>query len=143
VVDRSVRRRVARAGATGVCGTGVQQRRRPRAVRFALDGFVATAAGSTTAAAVGRFVADGAGTIYNGVRTLVVGGAATHQTFRCTYSVAPNGTGTATCEVMTGGVVTGTEHYDFVIVDNGEEAFFTETDPGVTIRGSAERQRSK
>src|SRR5205823_1009907 len=110
---------------------------------FALDGFVATAAGSTPAAAVGRFVADGAGTIYNGVRTLVVGGAATHQTFRCTYSVAPNGTGTATCEVMTGGVVTGTEHYDFVIVDNGEEAFFTETDPGVTIRGSAERQRSK
>ena len=88
-------------------------------------------------------MADGAGTIYNGVRTLVVGGAATHQTFRCTYSVAPNGTGTATCEVMTGGVVTGTEHYDFVIVDNGEEAFFTETDPGVTIRGSAERQRSK
>jgi len=108
----------------------------------ALDGFVATAAGSAPAAAVGRFVADGAGTIYNGVRTLVVGGTVTRQTFTCTYSVAPNGTGTATCKVLTGGVLTGTEHYDFVIVDNAEEAFFTETDPGVTIHGTAQRQRT-
>jgi hypothetical protein len=109
----------------------------------AFDGTVVTPTGSAAAAAIARFAADGAGNIFNGARTLVVGGTVVHQTFRCTYSVQPRGNGTATCEFQTGGVVTGTEHYDFVLVDDGEEALFVATDPGVTIHGRAERQRKR
>jgi len=107
------------------------------------EGSVMTPAGSAPAAAIARFVADGEGNIFNGVRTLVVGGTVLHQTLRCSYSVEPKGNGTATCEVRTGGVVTGTEHYDFVLVDDAEEAFFIATDPGTTIQGSAQRQRNR
>ena len=105
------------------------------------DGFISTPAGTAPVAAVGRFVADGEGTIRDGVRTLSVNGQILHQTLTCTYDVAPDGTGTATCHVRTDGVPSGTEHFDFVIVDNGAEAFFTSTDPGFTIRGEAKRQR--
>jgi hypothetical protein len=107
------------------------------------EGFVTTSAGMVPAVSVGRLVGDGAGNIRNGVRTLVVAGVAIQQTFTCTYSVAPRGTGTTTCEVMTGGVLTGTEHYAFVIVEDRDEAFFIATDPGVTIGGTAKRQRSR
>jgi hypothetical protein len=107
----------------------------------AFDGFVTTAAGTAPVAAVGRFVADGEGTLRDGVRTLSVNGQILHQTLRCRYSVAPEGTGTATCRVRTDGVLTATEHYDFVVVGDGDEAFFTSTDPGATIRGEAKRQR--
>ena len=107
----------------------------------AFDGFISTPAGTGPVAAVGRFVSDGAGTLRNGVRTLSVNGQILHQTLRCTYSVDPEGTGNATCHVRTDGVPSGTENYDFVIVGNGEEAFFTSTDPGVTIRGEAKRQQ--
>jgi hypothetical protein len=88
------------------------------------EGFVTTSAGMVPAVSVGRLVGDGAGNIRNGVRTLVVAG-------------------TTTCEVMTGGVLTGTEHYAFVIVEDRDEAFFIATDPGVTIGGTAKRQRSR
>src|SRR5687768_9569523 len=77
---------------------------------FAFDGFVGPVGGSVAAmapaAAVGRFVADGDGRLNDGVRTLVVAGAAVHQTFTCSYTVNPDGTGSASCMVRTGAVVT-------------------------------------
>jgi hypothetical protein len=102
---------------------------------FDFDGF----AGPSPAAAVGRFVADGHGNITDGVRTLVIGGVTFHQTFECTYTVNPNGTGTATCTVMTG-TAESVETFDFVIVEKKKEAFFTSTTSGVTVRGRTKRQ---
>jgi hypothetical protein len=125
------------ASATG--GFSNSDLRGPYAAAF--DGFVISPAGAAPVAAVGRFVADGEGNLRNGVRTLSLNGQVLHQTLRCTYSVAPQGTGSVTCHIRTDGVPSGTEHYDFVLVGSGEEAFFTSTDPGVTIRGEAKRQQ--
>jgi hypothetical protein len=107
---------------------------------FAFDGFATVGAAMAPAAAVGRFVADGAGRLNDGVRTLVVGGTTFHQTFECTYSVNHNGTGSAVCDVMTGPVASH-ESFDFVIVERKKEAFFTATTPGVTVRGATRLQK--
>ena len=109
---------------------------------FAFDGFLnlgtPTAPVNVPLASVGRFVADGAGNIRDGVRTLVVGGAAIRQQmFECTYTVNPNGTGTAHCEI----VGAPDEDFDFVIVERKQRAFFTAITPGITIRGETKRQQ--
>jgi hypothetical protein len=106
---------------------------------FAFDGVVTVNAVAASAAAVGRFFTDGNGDLTDGVRTLVVGGTVLHQTFTCTYTVNPNGTGTATCIVITGSV-SSNESFDFVIVERKKEVYFTATTSGVTIRGVAKRQ---
>src|SRR5437764_2742942 len=108
---------------------------------FAFDGFVGapgtTTGNSTPVASVGRFTADGRGHLEDGVRTLVVGGNAVRQTFTCTYTVNADGTGHADCTVT----APNDEHFDFVIVNKGDEAYFTAvpaTVPGAgttTIRG--------
>ena len=116
---------------------------------FSFDGFFG-ASGTPTGsllpvASVGRFTADGRGNIHDGVRTLVVGGNAVRQTFTCTYSVNADGTGHADC-LVTPQTPTD-EHFDFVIVNKGDEAHFTSvpaTVPGAgttTSRGVAKRQR--
>jgi len=110
---------------------------------FAFDGFATVLVGGTPtqvpAAAVGRFVADGAGHLNDGARTLVVGGTTFRETFTCTYTVEPNGTGKAECDVVGG--PNAKESFDFVIVEKKTEAFFTATTPGVTIRGATKRQQ--
>src|SRR5881628_1516602 len=80
-------------------------------------------------------VADGDGSITDGVRTLVAGGAAIRQTFTCSYTVNPDGTGSARCTVITEGFPNSVETFDFVIVERKKEAFFTSTTAGSTIRG--------
>lgn len=108
---------------------------------FAFDGFATVVVGGTPtqvpAAAIGRFTADGNGNLTDGVRTLVVGGTTLHQIFTCTYTVNPDGTGSATCAVTPG----TPETFDFVIVEKKKEAFFTATTPGVTIQGATKRQQ--
>ncbi len=106
---------------------------------FAFDGFVTVSGTMVPAAAVGRFTADGGGNITDGVRTLVVGGTAVEQTFTCMYTVNPDGTGSAACEITTG-PEESEESFDFVIVKRKKEAFFTSTTTGVTIRGATKRQ---
>lgn len=129
---------VAEAGASNDRdGFSVRDVQGPTA--FAFDGFVTVGTVVAPAAAVGRFTADGNGHLTDGVRTLVVGGSALHQTFTCTYTVDPNGTGSATCIVLTGAVASN-ESFDFVIVEKKKEAYFTSTTPGVTIRGATKRQ---
>ena len=106
----------------------------------------ATARPTGGAASTGRFTADGHGHITNGVRTLVVGGAAFDQTFTCTYNVNPNGTGHADCKIVPS---TNDESFDFVIVERKKEAFFTAVPPKppyvaglpATIRGTTRRQQ--
>ena len=115
---------------------------------FAFDGFAGAAPGAPTAAtlpvaSIGRFTADGHGKLEDGMRTLVLGGNAVQQAFTCTYTVNADGTGHADC------TVTGApdEHFDFVIVNKGDEAYFTAvpvTGQGAgttTIRGLVKRQR--
>jgi hypothetical protein len=110
---------------------------------FAFDGFVnvgtATAPVFAPAASIGRFVADGRGRLTDGVRTLSIGGVPSQQTFECTYTVNPNGTGHADCDVVGGPLPR--ESFDFVIVERKQRAFFTGTTPGVTIRGETKRQQ--
>ncbi|PYN89574.1 MAG: hypothetical protein DMD87_05225 [Candidatus Rokuibacteriota bacterium] len=112
---------------------------------FDFDGFVTVLLGGTPttvpAAAMGRFVADGDGSITDGVRTLVAGGAAIRQTFTCSYTVNPDGTGSARCTVITEGFPNSVETFDFVIVERKKEAFFTSTTAGSTIRGRTKRQQ--
>ena len=117
---------------------------------FAFDGFVGAAPGAPTGAtlpvaSVGRFTADGRGNLNDGVRTLVVGGNAVRQTFTCTYSVNGDGTGHADCLVTP--QTPADEHFDFVIVNKGDEAYFTAVPAAgqgagtTTIRGLVKRQR--
>lgn len=131
---------VAEAGEGDGRGGGFSLRDVDGPTAFAFDGHVFTGTAMAPAAAVGRFVADGRGHLTDGVRTLVVGGATFHQTFTCTYTVDPNGTGSAECTVMTGPAASE-ESFDFVIVERRREAFFTATTPGVTIRGATRTQR--
>ena len=116
---------------------------------FAFDGFVgapgAPTGGTLPVASVGRFTADGRGNLNDGMRTLVLGGAAVQQTFTCTYSVNGDGRGHADCLVTP--QTPADEHFDFVIVNKGDEAYFTAVPatvqgPGTTtIRGLVKRQR--
>jgi hypothetical protein len=94
--------------------------------------------GGTPASADGLLVSDGEGNFTEAVRTLSVGGPLPlHQTATGTYTVNPNGTGSATLNVNG---EAAPEHFEFVIVDNGREAPFIGTDPGVVIRGVAVKQ---
>jgi len=90
---------------------------------------------------VGRFTADGAGSISGGDRTTAIGGVLIlHQTFACTYFVNKIGTGTATCTVWPANPDgTTTETLDFVIVNNGQVNLIS-TKPGDVVRGEANHQ---
>ena len=96
--------------------------------------------GAVPAAAEGLLVADGQGTFTEAVRTLSVNGSVSHQTATGTYTVNSNGTGLATLHVNFAPGVVRTETFEFVIVNNGREAPFIGTDPGVVIRGLAIKQ---
>ena len=102
---------------------------------FFLEGTVNTVG---PVAAIGFFVADGNGTLADGTRTISVNGAVLRQTFRCTYTVNPNGTGSAECTILTGG--SGKETYDVVLTDKLREIPFVATDPGRIIHGAAVKQ---
>ena len=110
------------------------------AYEASFEGFVgSTTAASTPITSVGRFFADGNGRIFNGKRTLAIGGGVVRQTFTCDYHVNPDGTGDATCTVRTQDAVS-TETFDFVIVESRDEGEFVGTTLGVTILGKFERQ---
>jgi len=100
---------------------------------FTFDG----SAGTAPVAAVGRFVGDGRGNLLNGSRTLVVAGAKYEQTLTCTYTVDPDGSGTATCPVDGN----GTETFSFVLFKHGDETYLVGTTAGFTVHGNAIRQK--
>src|SRR5438094_273709 len=105
---------------------------------FSLDGTIVSGTTAVPVAAVGVFEADGNGSLPDGVRTLSAGGVVRHQTFTCTYTVNPNGTGSAVCTILTGG--TGTESFDFVLTDKRREVPFVATNPGFVVRGVSVKQ---
>jgi len=89
----------------------------------------------TSLDAVRQFTADGNGT-FTGEGTVNIGDGGLQHTFVCTYSVKPNGTGTATCDVQ----FLGKENFAFVLVDRGNEVRFISTTPGAIIKGVARSQ---
>jgi hypothetical protein len=102
---------------------------------FFLEGTINTVG---PVAAIGFFAADGNGTLADGTRTINVNGAVFRQTFRCTYTVNPNGTGSAECTILSGG--SGKETFDVVLTDKSRKIPFVATDPGRVIRGAAIEQ---
>jgi hypothetical protein len=91
--------------------------------------------------AVGRFTADGAGSITQGTRSLSANGTIIDETFTCTYNVNPDGTGTAACVFS----VFSSTTLDIVLVDDGDEFYFNLTNmPNTTgrpvIQGIGKRQ---
>lgn len=92
-------------------------------------------------AAAGVVVADGTGNIIDAVRTLNVNGTSVQQTFTCTYSVNPNGTGSASCPLdnpLPGAPTV--ESFDFVLEKAGRAFRLIGTTPGITVIGSGTRQ---
>lgn len=92
-------------------------------------------------AAAGVITADGKGNIPKAVRTISVGGMINTQTFSCTYTINPNGTGSAFCPLDA--PITGfpnVETFDFVMQDKGKAFRIVGTTPGVAIVGTGKRQ---
>src|SRR5438128_7043258 len=86
----------------------------------------------TSLDAIRQFTADGQGT-FSGEGIVNFGTGSVPHTFVCSYSVKPNGIGTATCNSPELGV----EHFAFVLIDEGNEALFISTTPVVIIKGNA------
>lgn len=91
--------------------------------------------GMTSLDVIRQFTADGQGT-FSGEGTVNTGAGGLQHTFICKYSVKPNGTGTATCDVE----FLGRENFAFVLIDEGKEVRFISSTPGVIIHGVARKQ---
>jgi len=93
--------------------------------------------------AVGRFTADGAGTITKGTRSVSANGAVFEETFTCTYNINPDGTGKANCNFSVFGPTT----LDIVLLDDGNEFYFNvssmpNTSGKPVLQGVGKRQSS-
>lgn len=84
---------------------------------------------------VGRIVSDGAGGI-TGTNTYSFDGTVVRQTFTGTYTVNEDCTGSLTME--TSG--SGTSNFDFVLVNNNQEATIVQTDSGFSLSGDLKMQ---
>ena len=107
---------------------------------FHVHGFLAAnTASPIPASAVGRNVYDGAGSCTSEAK-LNAGGTVISLSGTCTYTVNPDGTGTAVSTYSFGVFTT-----DFVLVDNAKEFHFIVSDtaqPGATVgSGVAKRQK--
>jgi hypothetical protein len=89
----------------------------------------------TSLNAIRQFTADGQGT-FSAEGIVNFGTGSVPHTLVCSYSVQPNGIGTATCNSPE----LGAEHFAFVLIDDGNEARFVSTTPGVIIKGNAAKQ---
>jgi hypothetical protein len=92
-------------------------------------------------AATGVIVANGKGSITEGVRMITVNGVPSTGTFTCSINVNPNGTGSAVCppDNPTPGFP-AVETYGFVLSENGRSFRFVGTVEGLVILGSGQRQ---
>jgi hypothetical protein len=102
-------------------------------------GFVynGTLTGIGPIASAGPIVFDGRGHLsadYN----VTIDGTLFQGSFTGTYTVNANGTGTVTLNLPRLGIQS---HGSFVIVNDGNETFFTSTDPGQTVTGVTKKMR--
>ena len=105
---------------------------------FSFDGELV---GVAPVAATGAFSADGKGNITSAVRTISVGGVPLTETFTCTLTVNPNGTGSAVCPLdqPTPGFP-AVETFDFVLEDNKKAFRMVGTTPGAVVLGAGRKQ---
>jgi hypothetical protein len=106
---------------------------------FSFDG---TVIGVGPVAATGVVVADGKGNITSGVRSLNFNGSVAQQTFTCTYSVNPDGTGSAIC--LLDNPLQGApdvETFDFALEKKARAFRLLGTTAGFTVLGSGTKQR--
>ena len=105
---------------------------------FSFDGQIV---GVAPVAATGAFTADGKGNITSAVRTISVGGVPITETFSCTLTVNPNGTGSAVCPLdqPTPGFP-AVETFDFVLEDNKKAFRMVGTTPGTVVLGAGRKQ---
>ena len=92
-------------------------------------------------AATGMIKADGRGNITEGMRMMSVNGFSITETFTCTLSVNPNGTGSAECPLDH--PVPGfppVETFGFVLEENVTSFRYIGTTPGATVLGSGKKQ---
>lgn len=97
--------------------------------------------GVGSVAAVGVLEADGKGNINPASRTININGLPIQQTFTCTYSVYPDGTGSAVCPLddpLPG--APPEETFDFVLVDKAKGFRFAGTTPGIVVLGTGTKQ---
>jgi hypothetical protein len=112
---------------------------------FHLDGVLTKSPAAVVTAydsGVGRFTADGAGTITNGTRSVSANGVVFDETFTCTYNINPDGTGKADCNFSVFGPTT----LDIVLLDDGNEFYFNvismpSTDGKPVLEGVGKRQK--
>ena len=105
---------------------------------FSFDGQIV---GVAPVAATGAFSADGNGNITSAVRTISVNGVPATETFTCTLTVNPDGTGSAVCPLDQ--PVPGfpaVETFDFVLEDNKKAFRMVATTPGIVVLGSGRKQ---
>jgi hypothetical protein len=105
---------------------------------FTISGAVVNSDGSFySVAESGTVTADGNGKL-TGTDTNSQGGQIQSQTFTGTYTVNSDCTGTVSTADSA-----GPSHFNIVIVDNGQEILFIESDAGVAVSGSAKPQATK
>ena len=105
---------------------------------FSFDGQIV---GVTPVAATGAFSADGKGNITSAVRTISVGGVPVTETFTCTLTVNPDGTGSAVCPLdQPAPGFPEVETFDFVLEDNKKAFRMVSTTPGIVVLGSGRKQ---
>ena len=91
-------------------------------------------------AAVGAIKADGKGNITEAVRTVNVLGAVNTETFTCTYTINPDGTGSAECPLDSPAPnFPPVETFDYVVEENGKSFRIVGTTPGVVVIGGGHR----
>ena len=92
-------------------------------------------------AAVGRITADGEGNITDAVRTISLSGVSVTETFTCTITVNPDGTGSAVCPLDDPAPgAPPVETFDFVLDDKARAFRLLGTTPGVVVVGSGREQ---
>ena len=92
-------------------------------------------------AAIGALEADGNGNITTASRTININGVPIQQTFTCTYSVYPDGTGSAVCPLddpLPG--APAVETFDFVLINKAKGFQFAGTTPGIVVLGTGTKQ---
>ncbi len=87
-------------------------------------------------AAVGPIDFDGDGNT-SATYSVNLGGVNFQGSFTGTYTVADDCTGTVVIDLP---LLHTSSNGRFVIVENGQQAFFMGTDPGITVTGVAKRQ---
>jgi hypothetical protein len=102
---------------------------------FAFQGQVVPPGADLDIAGAGRIVFDGQGGL-SGNEWASTNGAQETLTFKGSYSVQPDCTGTATIMNSNG----RTDHIQFGVIEGGQEFNFTVTDPGVVLTGQTSRQ---